>query len=141
LRLAAARLRDAWEAQADEEAVHAGATRSALARSLVSARTGPAPAGVLAFGGPDEATARRLAGLTRRPRVVGLLAQVAALAFFMPWCPSWTDGGVSLRMATGAPGERTGVVSVRLGAGGDPVSGAVFRSIVGAARRRGDGRD
>ena len=117
LRWIAARLRDAWEAQADEAAVQAGAGRGALARSLVEASAAVSAGGALAFGGPCDATLRRLRTLRNRPRAATLALQLAALVLLLPWCPVHDDWGVTLRMERPGDGDRRGVVAVGLGSG------------------------
>lgn len=128
LRWIAARLRESWEAQADEEALIAGASRSGLARSLVAASGSPRAHGVLAFGDDSAATLRRMASLRRRPRGVTLALQTAALACLVPWFPAREDQGVTLRMERHGDSGRRGVVTVGLGSGGSPVS-AVSRGL------------
>jgi Zn-dependent protease with chaperone function len=135
LRWIAARLRDAWEAQADLEAVHGGATRSALARSLVAASVSPAPRQVLAFGGSDGETARRVAALRRPPRFATLALQVAALAVLAPWLPGWRDGGVCCRMQSDEDRGRCGVVSIGFG-DGNPAAEALARLVPASAPAR-----
>jgi hypothetical protein len=133
LRWTAARLSEAWELQADEQAVQDGASRTALARSLVAASTSPAPSGVLAFGGPHGSTMRRLVALRRSSRAVALALQVALLAVYVPWCPGWKGWGVSCGFETAADAGRAGVVSFGLGSGGNPLTNAAWR----IARRHG----
>jgi len=133
LRWTAARLSEAWELQADEQAVQDGASRTALAKSLVAAATSPAPAGVLAFGGPHGSIVRRLVALRSGPRAVALVLQAALIAVYVPWCPGWNDWGVACAMETAADAGRAGVVSFGLGCGGNPLTDAVWR----IARRDG----
>lgn len=139
LRWIAARLRDAWEAQADLEAVHGGATRSALARSLVEACSAPAPREVLAFGGPDGATTQRVAALRRPQRFPALALQVAAIAVLAPWFPGWRDGGVRCRMQSAADRGRCGIVSIGFG-DGNPAADALAALLPPSASARAAGR-
>jgi hypothetical protein len=129
LRWIAARLRDSWEAQADEEAVHAGATRSALARTLVAAWTSPTPSGVLAFGGDAAATVRRVGTLRRPPRAAVVAVQVLAVLWLAPWCPQGI-GATSCRVDD-VPG-RDGVVRIGLQFGDNPL----WEFTLGRAGRR-----
>jgi hypothetical protein len=135
LRWIAAQLRDAWEAQADLEAVHGGATRSALARSLVEACAASAPRQVLAFGGSDGATTQRVAALRRPPRFATLALQVVAIAVLAPWLPGWRDGGVCCRMQSAADRGRCGVVSIGFG-DGNPAAEALARLVPTSAFAR-----
>jgi beta-lactamase regulating signal transducer with metallopeptidase domain len=125
LRWTATRLSEAWELQADERAVQDGATRTALAKSLVAASTSPAPSGVLAFGGPHGSTVRRLVALRRRTGVVALALQTALVAVVVPWCPGWNAWGVACGMETADDAGRAGVVAFGLGCGGNPLTDAL----------------
>jgi beta-lactamase regulating signal transducer with metallopeptidase domain len=145
LRWTASRMRDAWEAQADEEAVQGGATRKALARSLVEAWSGSAPSGVLAFGGAAASIRRRLAALGRRNGAPALTLKFLALLWVFPWCPFWggSDGG--FRNATPRERDRPGLVHVELVCG-NPLVSALTRGSLDrwleelAAQRRADAR-